>query len=175
MLKSRAPVPIFPQDFISNPEFRALSLEEKGLLFDLILCVWLMEGLPNDDAKLAKLVGITTKRFRRIFRGASGLFEKFFEIKDEVVISPYLAEQREKLRKWKEKSSLAGRNSWAARNRNGLNQSSTPNPNPKPDPYYRMRRSRLNELIDEVMRQDEGRKKELKKADNDPCKLHGSG
>lgn len=116
MRKHNAPAfQLYPKDFLSNPAFIALSLEERGLLFMMILFIWLEGQLPNDEKNLAKILQITPKKFRNLFQKV----KNFFKIEDEFISSPLLDDIRLKQEEWRLKSSIGGQKSAQARGKNG--------------------------------------------------------
>lgn len=117
--KNRSPMPIFSDDFITDVNFLALSEEEKGVLFIALLFINSEKKLSHNEKFLANLFRISPKKLRRLLHGEGKVFERFFKVEGDYLISPYLEEQWEKQRRWREKSSLGGRHSWESRSRNG--------------------------------------------------------
>jgi uncharacterized protein YdaU (DUF1376 family) len=57
-------MPIFVGDYIRDT--RHLTLEEHGAYLLLLMSYWVGGGLPDDDAQLARIVGMKPARWRKI-------------------------------------------------------------------------------------------------------------
>lgn len=66
-MSSAAPaIPLFGDAYLADT--RHLSLEEHGAYLQLIMIAWRIDGccLPDDDARLARMLGVTPSRWRKL-------------------------------------------------------------------------------------------------------------
>lgn len=70
---SRAWMPLYVADYIADT--RRLSLAEHGAYMLLIMEYWRNGGLPNDDKKLARIIGITTEEWLEIRDNIADFFD----------------------------------------------------------------------------------------------------
>lgn len=111
----------YPRDTLANPEVAAMSLEEFGAYWRLICYIWLEGFLPYDETKLAKMLNVTPKKFKRLWPTMG----KLFRVKDGKITSPELDEQRQKQKEWREKSRVGGLRSGETRRKRGSNMVQT--------------------------------------------------
>lgn len=66
MTKAAPAIPLFGDAYLADT--RHLSLEEHGAYLQLLMIAWRTEGccLPNDDARLARMLGVTAGRWRKL-------------------------------------------------------------------------------------------------------------
>jgi uncharacterized protein YdaU (DUF1376 family) len=70
---SRAWMPFYVADYLADT--RRLSLAEHGAYMLLIMEYWRNGGLPDDDKKLARIVGVTTEEWAEIRDTIADFFE----------------------------------------------------------------------------------------------------
>jgi uncharacterized protein YdaU (DUF1376 family) len=90
-------MPFFIGDYLKDT--RHLTLEQHGAYLLLIFEYWSKGGLPDDDAQLARIVGISPAKWRKLRPVIQALFQdgwKHAHIDEELV---YAASRREKARK----------------------------------------------------------------------------
>lgn len=66
-MSSAAPaIPLFGDAYLADT--RHLSLEEHGAYLQLMMIAWRIEGccLPDDDARLARMLGVTAAKWRKL-------------------------------------------------------------------------------------------------------------
>lgn len=64
----------YPQDYLSDPKTRSMSLEEHGAYFLLLQFEWIGGPLPSDHSELASLLGVTPEVFARLWRRVGACF-----------------------------------------------------------------------------------------------------
>src|SRR6266478_1755921 len=124
---------MYPQDFLSSPTTRAMTLAEKGLYRHLLDHAWLEEQtatLPGELTILAKLVGVDKRTLRKFTVKYPQVFREFAEDSQRVYNPRQMAEYQEFLQTV-EKNRLAGvasakaRQSKATRVQHPFNHSDT--------------------------------------------------
>lgn len=76
-MTARERLPWFPfdaADWLASAEVRLLTLEERGVLIDLLCHAWRDGMLEHNPAALARLVGVTPAQFRGLWRRLSRQF-----------------------------------------------------------------------------------------------------
>lgn len=65
-MKSAPAIPLFGDAYIADT--RHLSLEEHGAYLQLMMIAWRAEdcSLPNDDARIARMIGVTAKKWGKL-------------------------------------------------------------------------------------------------------------
>jgi uncharacterized protein YdaU (DUF1376 family) len=65
-MKKAPALPLFGDAYLADT--RHLSLEEHGAYLQLLLIAWRTEGcaLPNDDARIARMLGVTPKKWAKL-------------------------------------------------------------------------------------------------------------
>src|SRR6266478_3171008 len=112
---------MYPQDFLSSPTTRAMTLAEKGLYRHLLDHAWLEEQtatLPGELTILAKLVGVDKRTLRKFTVKYPQVFREFAEDSQRVYNARQMAEYQEFLQTV-EKNRLAGVASGKARQSRG--------------------------------------------------------
>jgi uncharacterized protein YdaU (DUF1376 family) len=66
MSKSAPAIPFFGDAYLADT--RHLSLEEHGAYLQLLMIAWRIEGcsLPDDDARLARMIGVTAAKWKKL-------------------------------------------------------------------------------------------------------------
>ena len=113
-MADRAPAfQFYPRDFLGDLDVAALTLEEIGA-YTLLLCYsWLKDGLPPDQAKLARALRVPPAKYARLW---SAVAEKFCQDAEGRWRNARQEEERAKQAEWREKSSRGGRKGQAGRN-----------------------------------------------------------
>jgi uncharacterized protein YdaU (DUF1376 family) len=112
---------MYPQDFLSSPTTRVMTLAEKGLYKHLLDHAWLEEctaTLPADLTILAKLAGVDKRTLRKFTVKYPQVFRKFAEDSQRVYNPRQMAEYQEFLQTV-EKNRIAGLASGKARQLRG--------------------------------------------------------
>ncbi len=123
----------YPKDLMSDLRCMALPNNQYGMYRKLLDICWLEDGLPEDPAILAKGVGEPVTAFTRKHWPALRPF--FFVREDGRLSQKRLEEEREKQRRWAEKSAEGGRRSAATRAQaTGNHQTTTGEPPSAPNP-----------------------------------------
>jgi len=65
-------MPLYTGDYLRDT--RHLTLDQHGLYFLLIMLYWDIGPLPNDEKKLAKMLGLHSRSFRAPFKVVSRFF-----------------------------------------------------------------------------------------------------
>lgn len=68
-------MPFYPTDFLSDAPVMAMTLEERGAYITLLCVAWTEEGLPADPPRLARLCGVTPRRFKSLWHTVGPCFE----------------------------------------------------------------------------------------------------
>ena len=61
-------------DWLGNEAVRLLTLPQRGALIDLMLYTWVRGSIPDNEAQLARLLGVTPTIFRRVWPTVRELF-----------------------------------------------------------------------------------------------------
>jgi uncharacterized protein YdaU (DUF1376 family) len=95
-----------------------LKLEEHGAYLKLLIIAWRTPecGLPDDDAKLARMLGVTVERWRDKLRPA---IEPFWTVADGRWTQKRLLKEREKVQNFSEVQRDRARKRWPAKSLNG--------------------------------------------------------
>ena len=81
----------YARDWLSDLRLRLLDHEAKGMFVDLLCHQWLEGHLPSDDRSIARLLGISTRKWRATRRR----LECHFQLNgDGLMFNPRLSEQR---------------------------------------------------------------------------------
>lgn len=125
--------PFYVADWLSSSSVACMSLEEQGAYIRLLCYDWSMDGIPDDDKKLAALSGMG----EGWLKGGSHLVRVCFNqhpTKPGFLTNPRLHEERVKADVWAQKSAAGGRKSGEARRLQALKGGShlvEPNANQK--------------------------------------------
>jgi uncharacterized protein YdaU (DUF1376 family) len=57
----------YPGDWLSDATVRRMPLEARGLYWELLAIAWKEGGIPDDPSQLAGWLGLTPKRFERLW------------------------------------------------------------------------------------------------------------
>lgn len=82
----------YPKDLLSDLNFKAMSLQERGAYFTLIAVCWLEQSLPSDQATLARVLGVPLPAFKKLWPRLAPCFRDV----DGRLVHPRLESEREK-------------------------------------------------------------------------------
>lgn len=88
---------------------RTMPVLARGVHIDLLAYAWDNEGLPADLTELHTFVGLSKTRFRRIWD--DHLAQRWESDGNGRLLNPRQEEERDKQRRWREKSAKGGRSS----------------------------------------------------------------
>lgn len=96
-------MPLWVDDYLRGT--KTMELEENGLYIKIILELWVDGDLPNDHKKLAKIFGVTTRTFTRVFNKLEGKFD----VTSEFISHSRVNKERLKMISKSEKNAINGR------------------------------------------------------------------
>ena len=96
--------------------FRAMNLQDRGLLFTMRLECWVNIRLPGNHAELAKVLGLPIDEIA----GSLSNVMPFFDLQDGFIICPELEDYRMHLADQKKKQSQGGKRGSRITNSNRL-------------------------------------------------------
>ena len=67
---------MYARDFLAAEDVTLMSLDERGAYITLMCYAWNDGSLPSDDAKLARLCGVTEEEFQSLWPALKPCFEK---------------------------------------------------------------------------------------------------
>lgn len=103
-------LPLYVGDYLKDTGH--LTTEEHGAYFLILMRMWSAGGaLPNDEARLARLAGVSVKKWRPIWASLS----EFFLIEEGQVSHKRIAAELEKAKGLREKRAAAGAKGGAAK------------------------------------------------------------
>ncbi len=107
-------IPFYPDAFLADTAM--LSLEEKGAYFVLLCYMWINAAeLPDDDHKLARILGTTTVKWKKLRKNIEGFFTK---TADGFLTQKRLKKEWEKAQDIRQKYSENGRKGGRPRKEN---------------------------------------------------------
>lgn len=86
-------MPLYVGDHVA--ETRALSLQARGALIDLLMMSWTIGPLPDDPERLAAMIGATTREWKEIWPAIS----RWFTSTDTGLVHLRLEERRKEAEK----------------------------------------------------------------------------
>ncbi len=95
----------YPADWVMST--RTMPVEARGVYIDLLSFAWTEGGLPADLAGLDSYVGLTKRKFKTLWD--THLAPRWESDGNGKLINPRQEAEREKQRKWREKSAKGGR------------------------------------------------------------------
>ena len=93
------------RDFLAAEDVPLMSLAERGAYITLMCYAWNDGSLPADNAKLARLCGVTEEEFNGVWPALKPCFEK----KSKRLVHPGLEHERRNALQQKQKLSAAGK------------------------------------------------------------------
>lgn len=114
----------FAASMMARMTYRQMTLAERGLLYTLRNECWVNRQLPNDPAKLARVLGYPVEDIRSALPGVMGLFK----VQGESLICPELEDYRHYQDARRERMSEGGKKS--AEKRKGTKRDAVTDINP---------------------------------------------
>jgi len=114
---STKPPPAFqfyPADWLSDARVREMTFEEKGVYIDLLSHAWKERGIPADQKRLAKLLGLSPAKLARLWATVGRCWEE----RGDVLVQPRMERQRDERERHREQAREAGKRS-AEKRRSG--------------------------------------------------------
>jgi uncharacterized protein YdaU (DUF1376 family) len=130
--RSKPPASLFYwQDFLGGTAM--MDLEERGAYITLLCHAWDHEGIPTDERRLARILGVNKADFDRIWP----IVKPKFEQRGDTFINPRMEKVRREQSEYRERQREAGikgaEKRWGNGNPNG-EAIGDPNGNPSSDP-----------------------------------------
>lgn len=142
----------YPKDFLTDGKVAAMSLEECGAYIRLLCLCWQERSLPVDLTKLARMVGVTPRAFRRVWPAIGACFTK----QGGRLIHRRLDKERAKQAEFRRRQSDAGKASAAARAAGNAGSTAVqpdpvqPEPQPEPNSPISDLRSPVSDLLSPI-------------------------
>lgn len=130
-------MPFYPADYLGDT--RHLTTEQHGAYLLLLMTMWRSDGvLPKDDAKLARIVGLTVARWKRISDDVLAFFDDCEGGITQARLAAELAISDEKSEKRSQAGKLGGR-AKALKDKKAAVANAMPMPcQPEPEPEVRV-------------------------------------
>ena len=117
----------YPRDYVSDERVIAMTLEERGAYIQLLCHQWLEQTIPENEKVCAKLCGVSTRVFRRLWPALAPCFE---DIGDGRLQNVKLEAQRKQDDEWREGQATHGRKGaekrWAGHDKPNREPMATP-------------------------------------------------
>lgn len=109
MSKAAPAIPFFGDAYIADT--RHLSLEEHGAYLQLLMIAWRSEdcALPDDDKRIAQMLGITTAKWKKL----KPTIMAFWRLEDGRWTQKRLKKERTFVTEKREKNALAAKTRWS--------------------------------------------------------------
>lgn len=108
MAPEKAPAfQFYPREFLMDGNVAGMSLQERGAYITLICLCWQERTLPADMTRLARMVGLPTRTFTRLWRALEPCFRVSGDDTSRL-IHPRLEKEREKQDAYRQRQSHAG-------------------------------------------------------------------
>lgn len=109
MKASKSPAfQFYPADYLSSQKVETMSLEHQGAYVRLLCYDWLNDGIPDDQAALAKLSRLGESWDKGGYTLVKACFNQHVT-KPGFLTNPRLQAEREKQASWRDKSSEGGK------------------------------------------------------------------
>jgi uncharacterized protein YdaU (DUF1376 family) len=95
----------YPKDYVVST--RVIPVEARGVHTDLLCYAWIEEGLPADLEGLHTFIGLSKRKFKTIWD--THLAHRWESDGNGKLINPRQEKEREKQRRWREKSAKGGK------------------------------------------------------------------
>lgn len=95
----------YPKDFLSDEKQAAMTPAEAGIYIRLLCRCWLEGSLPNDQGKLARLVGVSAFQMRQMWPALAPCFQ---EGDGGRLVQRRLEKERKKQEVFRQRASLGG-------------------------------------------------------------------
>lgn len=96
----------YPADWLADRTVRTMSPEARGIYWDLLAVAWNEGGIPADPSSLAGWLGVTPKRFQRIWVEIEGCWESNGH---SLLVNPRLERERREASEARQRRVEAGR------------------------------------------------------------------
>ena len=98
----------YPGDWLASSRGRGMTAAERGFYIDLLAYTWRDHGLPDDDAELARLLGIT----RRAWAAAAARIRPHFISINGRLTNTRQEEERHKLTERSQRAAASANRRW---------------------------------------------------------------
>lgn len=115
----------YPKEFLSSSKVIAMTATERGIYITLLSMQWLDGSLPNDLPALARLAGVNTRAFIRMWPHN---LARCFTLTDGRLVNERLERERVKQAEYRRRQSDRSAQAWQRR-RDGLVMASHPSAN----------------------------------------------
>lgn len=102
----------YARDFRSDENVAAMTLEERGAYITLLCIAWDEHGIPSEPQRLARLLGVTPRRFGRLWDALEPCWQMNG---NDRLVNPRQEQERKKQEEWRKKAAKGGRASAQAR------------------------------------------------------------
>lgn len=106
----------YPKEFLTDEHVVTMSLQERGAYITLLCYCWQEGSLPANATKLARMLGVPVRAFRRLWTAMQPCFEN---VGDDRLTHPRLEKERAKQREYQQTVSDRGRMGASARWKHG--------------------------------------------------------
>jgi len=96
----------YPKEFLSSSKVMAMSLTERGAYITLLSVEWLDGSLPNSPGGLARILGLSEPRFRKLW---GGVLSACFIERDGRLVNARLEDERRKQIAFRQRQSENGK------------------------------------------------------------------
>jgi uncharacterized protein YdaU (DUF1376 family) len=117
----------YPDLFLTDEDQVVMSLEEAGAYIRLMCYCWREQTIPDDPERLARLVGTTPLRMKKLWPALVKCFSPDDSAPNRLR-HKRLDSERAKQQTWREKSAEGGRKAQAGRKHTGKGGPTTPEP-----------------------------------------------
>jgi uncharacterized protein YdaU (DUF1376 family) len=129
MSKEKAPAfQFYPKDFVADGNVASMSLQERGAYVTLLCVCWLEQSLPDDVARLGRMVGATAPQMRRIWPAIRACFREHPDEQGRL-IHPRLEQERKSQAEFRLKQAENGKKGGRPRKPKKTQRKPTANPN----------------------------------------------
>lgn len=101
----------YPMDFLADSNVAGMALHERGAYITLLSFCWIDQSISADEKRLANMVGVSLRAFRRLWPALSLCFEEV----GGRLSHPRLEKERSKQREYRQQQADKGKASAAAR------------------------------------------------------------
>jgi len=98
----------YPKDFLTDEHVRLMSLQERGAYITLLCQCWTEGTLPADSERLARLCGVPSAAFRKLWPALEPCFRPASR-EDNRLVHPRLERERQKQRAYRKKQAENGK------------------------------------------------------------------
>lgn len=105
----------YPADFLSDPSVMAMTDEELGFYWRLLLIAWLDDGIPEDRDRLARVLRTTRRKVDKLWPAVDSLWIHGAKGK---LVNPRQEKERKKAKSKSASAQAAAEARWAESNGN---------------------------------------------------------